>query len=169
MPSTTTVQEVWKVIPRTHQRYSVSILGNVRNNVSGKLLNPYDNGQGYLQVNFQVEVTKGNWKRKGMLVHRLVLEAFVGAPDKARPEVNHKDENKLNNSLVNLEYVSRSKSLPKGCANRQRKAVVATFDDGSKVTYQAIKDAAREGYNLGGISRSIKTGGRHKGGVWSYA
>lgn len=99
------IEEVWKAIPRTGGRYKVSSLGNVMSMRSGKLMKCCDNGSGYLQVNFQVEVKSGVWKRKSLLVHRLVLEAFKGAAPKLN--VKHKDGDKYNNSLDNLEYAAQ--------------------------------------------------------------
>jgi hypothetical protein len=45
------------------------------------------------------------------LLHRLVMFAFVGVPPQSRPQVNHKDGNKANNRLDNLEYVSSAENL----------------------------------------------------------
>lgn len=48
--------------------------------------------------------------RKSYLVHRLVAMAFIGIPGSIRNEINHIDENKLNNIPSNLEWVSRSEN-----------------------------------------------------------
>lgn len=48
-----------------------------------------------------------NGIQKNMVVHRLIAKAFICNPDNL-PEVNHKDGNKLNNSVTNLEWVSKS-------------------------------------------------------------
>lgn len=64
----------------------------------------YING-GYLRVNMRVGgVTKCK------LVHRLVAERFVPNPDN-KPEVNHRDGDKENNSHNNLEWVTRGENL----------------------------------------------------------
>ena len=44
-------------------------------------------------------------KKKGFQVHRLVAFAFLQNPNQY-PQINHKDENKLNNKLENLEWCS---------------------------------------------------------------
>ena len=45
------------------------------------------------------------------LVHRLVMRAFVGAPPEGRAQVNHKDGDKANNAIGNLEYVSGAENI----------------------------------------------------------
>lgn len=167
------MEELWKLIPKTNKRYSVSNLGNVRNNLTDKLLTPYNNGKGYLQVNFQVEVDEGEWKRKGMLVHRLVMEAFKGKAPKGFPEVNHIDEDPTNNALSNLEYIDRMgnmlhNNLSAKLKEASRKPIQGIGDNGERVYFLSIKDASREGFNLGGIARSLKHGTKHKGFVWKY-
>ena len=64
-------------------------------------LNPEETKKGYLRVDLYDE--KG--KRKHFKVHRLVAQAFIENPD-GKPQVNHKDGNKHNNSVTNLEWVT---------------------------------------------------------------
>lgn len=77
--------------------YSVNRLGEVFNNKTGRKLKQTIN-KGYCTVYLYNE-----HGRKFFLVHRLVSEAFIPNPD-ALPEVNHKDENPLNNCVDNLEW-----------------------------------------------------------------
>jgi hypothetical protein len=51
-----------------------------------------------------------NYKIKALRVHRLVAEAFIPNPDNL-PEVNHKDENPMNNEVSNLEWCNRSYNI----------------------------------------------------------
>jgi hypothetical protein len=60
---------------------------------------------GYLVV----KLNRGDWTT-GRLVHRLVAEAFIGLGP-SKQEVNHKDLNKHNNCVGNLEWVTRSDNL----------------------------------------------------------
>ena len=69
--------------------------------VSSKFISPADNGTGYLFV----YLWKNN-KSYRKYVHRLVAETFIPNPENL-PEVNHKDNNKRNNSVGNLEWCSR--------------------------------------------------------------
>ena len=82
--------------------YYVNHLGEVYSLRSGtpRLLKPADNGIGYLRVRCRV-----NGKRTHKYVHRLIAETLLPNPD-GLPEVNHKDHNKQNNTLENLEWVS---------------------------------------------------------------
>ena len=85
--------------------YQVSDLGRVRSRYSGewKVLRPGKNNKGYLQV----DLCKDN-KRKRFLVHRLVADAFIPNTDSSKTQINHRDENKQNNQVNNLEYCTAS-------------------------------------------------------------
>jgi hypothetical protein len=103
--------ELWRSVCGYEGYYSISNLGQVRRDGRarsarvGKILRPQTHANGYLVV--------GLWranKRKLMRVHRLVTEAFLG-PHPDGYEVNHKDADRGNNRLSNLEYVTRSQNL----------------------------------------------------------
>lgn len=94
--------ETWKSVKCYEGLYEVSNTGKVRTlnyKHTGKVkeLALGDNGTGYLRVCLYKE-----WKCKIFLVHRLVAEAFIGEIPKGLV-VNHKDENKHNNNVENLE------------------------------------------------------------------
>lgn len=96
--------------------YQVSNLGRIKSldrrvkdnrreryqNLKGKQLKFTDNGRGY-QLVF---LTKES-KRINKYVHRLVAETFIPNP-KNLPEVNHKDLNKSNNCIDNLEWITNA-------------------------------------------------------------
>lgn len=95
--------EEWKPIKGLH--YEVSSLGNVRNSESYKSISQLDkNREGYIRVNLF-----SNGKKKRYFIHRLVAEAFIPNPEN-KPQVNHKDGNKQNNELSNLEWVTNSEN-----------------------------------------------------------
>ena len=78
--------------------YAVTSCGRVWSYRLKKFMKLWDNGHGYLKVRLK----KDN-KSKIFYVHRLVAEAYISNPENL-PTVNHKDENKANNSVNNLEY-----------------------------------------------------------------
>lgn len=106
--------EQWKpTIPSS--RYEVSDLGNVRG-PSGKILKPTLMQIGY----FSVALSFGNHKVVRHYIHRLVAEAFIGwLPDES--VVNHKNHNKLDNRLTNLEVVSRKANASHWAAEKRSK------------------------------------------------
>ena len=103
-------KETWKDIPGYEGRYQVSNTGKVksmnyrRTGVPG-IIAQSTNGSGYKCVN----IYNADKKCSGHFVHRLVWKAFVG-PISEGMEINHKDENKTNNSLENLEIVTHKQN-----------------------------------------------------------
>lgn len=93
-------KEYWCEIEGYNGRYSVSTFGRVRNNERNRLLSgALSKSTEYIQVCLR----KPNGKPKNCAVHRLVAKAFLPNP-KNLPQVNHRDENKLNNRVDNLEF-----------------------------------------------------------------
>lgn len=92
----------FKTIP-AYPRYSISAFGEVRNNLKGNILKWVDNGKGYKLVKLYNEQ-----KPQGRLclVHRLVLSTYL--PTEGKFDVNHIDGDKSNNTLDNLEWVTKS-------------------------------------------------------------
>lgn len=94
------MEEIWKVIDEA-PNYEVSNLGRVRNIKKNKIMKPFMNNSGYYQV-----VLRGKEKTSlYRLVHRLVALNFIDNPNNYF-EVNHKDFDKTNNKVDNLEWVS---------------------------------------------------------------
>lgn len=119
------MQEIWKDIPNYEGLYQVSNLGRVKvldryvnsgikdnNKVKRKeqILKQYMK-RGY----FQVTLIHNN-QRHYFNVHRLVAIAFIPNPNKY-PQVNHKDENKLNNFVDNLEWCDAKYNCNYGTRN----------------------------------------------------
>lgn len=88
----------WKNIVG-YEEYEISDTGLVKKN--GKLIKPFDN-KGYERVSFP--------DRKKKLVHRIVAEHFIPTEDLTL-QVNHKDGNKKNNNVENLEWVTCTENV----------------------------------------------------------
>lgn len=99
------MNEIWKPILGYENLYNISNLGNVFSIQSKRNIKPTKNSKGYLIVGLCK-----NKKRKSCLVHRLVAEAFIDNPNKF-PEINHKDENPLNNTITNLEWCTHKYNM----------------------------------------------------------
>jgi len=94
--------EEWRII-NEFPNYDVSNLGNIRNNKSNKIMKICIKS-GYYHVSLLNTSVK-----KTLKVHRLVALAFIENP-KNKSEVNHKDKNKLNNHVNNLEWMTRQEN-----------------------------------------------------------
>lgn len=92
-------KEIWRDCKGYEGIYQVSNFGRVWSVQKQKYLAQYD-GSGYLKVDLYAK----NGKRKKEYVHRLVALNFIGEPPADKTHVNHKDENKHNNYVENLEW-----------------------------------------------------------------
>jgi hypothetical protein len=98
---------IWR--PIENSRYEVSERGDVRHRERKQVLKAVVvKGNPYLIV--AINGLSVGARQRTVAVHRLVARAFLGNPTEARPHVNHKDANKLNNHYLNLEYVSASEN-----------------------------------------------------------
>ena len=117
--------EIWLPIEGYENLYEVSNLGRVRRlesfvtntngvrrKVPGKILKP-GTARGYLIVNLSK-----NGISRPFLIHRIVSTAFLPNPDNL-PQVNHRDENKQNNSVENLEWCSAKDNNNYGTRNKR--------------------------------------------------
>ena len=112
------MQEIWRDIEGYEGLYQVSNLRRIKSlnyNRSGKegILNPRENNRGYLHV-----ILCKDGKHKNYLVHRLAAQAFIPNTENL-PEVNHIDENPLNNCLDNIEWCSSKYNCNFGTRNKR--------------------------------------------------
>lgn len=105
--------EDWREIPNTQGRYYISSLGRVRGPGGVKTLK--HNTSGYLATDIYEKGSPSGKKRR-YLVHRLVACAFIPNPY-GKPEVNHKDGNKTNNQVENLEWCTKEENMRHYYAN----------------------------------------------------
>jgi hypothetical protein len=134
--------EQWKTI-EGFNNYEVSSLGKVKNK-TGKVLALRITSDGYNRVRLYGDSIKNK------LVHRLVAEAFITNNDETKKQINHKDGDKLNNSIDNLEWVNHSENmvhkyhtLGKGICG------IKLIKDDIVYEFKSLADASRE-LNLDG-------------------
>ena len=125
------MSEQWKPIPGYEGWYEISDLGNIRSldreivqlsksgglirrRIKGCMVEPTDNGHGYLIVGL-----RKNQSRKNFYVHRLVADIFLDNPMRF-PVVNHLDYNRRNNTVKNLEWTTQAENI-RYSSSRMRK------------------------------------------------
>lgn len=128
--------ENWKNIEGYEGMYQVSNLGRVKSlnfkrTGKEKILKPFVRKE-YLAVNMYK-----NGVRKTFYIHRLVAEAFMPNPHNL-PEVNHKDEDKSNNRVDNLEWCNKKYNANFG--TRTERSAKARLGRGFKWIVQLDKD-----------------------------
>lgn len=167
---------LWKPVKGYEEQYLVSDDGQVlslsrmikssyRSGVRrAMMLNAGTRGRGNTKYKFVV-LSDGKGKVEHKSVHRLVAEAFIPNPDNL-PEVNHKDENGLNNSVDNLEWCSHQYNIEYS----KNKAVVQYYDGERIAEYKSIKVASQQtGINRKSISNVLNGWSKTAGGYeWDY-
>lgn len=121
--------EVWKDICGYEGTYQVSNFGRVKRlfrNGKENILSGKKDKDGYIEV-----ILSSNQKKKYYRLHRLVADAFVPNVE-SKPQINHKDRNKQNNSANNLEWVTGSENI------------LHTFATGRKVRRRPIVQYTRD-------------------------
>lgn len=93
----------WKEVPG-FDLYLCSTDGFVKNKKRNRLLKPSEDKNGYLRV-----VLVANKKKKNIAVHRVVGMTFIKNPQN-KPQINHIDGNKKNNTVQNLEWVTNEEN-----------------------------------------------------------
>src|SRR5699024_5394641 len=170
---------MWKDIPGYEGLYKVSDNGDVYNIKSKRKLKLTVSDAGYHKVNL-----RNNGSVKTHLVHRLVALSFIPNP-KEKPQVNHIDEDSLNNSLSNLEWCTPKENCNHGTrlerirnlidyesvAKKNSKPILQIDKNGQVVRrWKSAKECKREtGYDDSNISKCLR--GKVKtsyGYTWEY-
>lgn len=171
------MEEIWKPIQGYEGRYEISTLGRIRSyaqSKTGKIRTGNINKHGYLTtVLYNKEKEKSEY-----LVHRLVAYAFINNPGNL-PQVNHKDENKQNNCVDNLEWCTNDYNIHYGtalqraaesnkCCQTTSKAVYCIREDEITQEFDSIGEAERQT----GISHcnivAVLQGRRHFAGGYKW-
>ena len=101
-------------IIENYPNYTISDKGEIVNTNTNKELKGYIRKDGYVIIS----LSKGGKKYKCYL-HRLVAETFIPNPDNL-PQVNHKDEDKTNNCVSNLEWITPKDNCNYGTRNERQ-------------------------------------------------
>lgn len=174
------MKEIWKKIEGYKGRYEISNLGRIKSyaqdNINGKIKYGNLDKKGYKVIYLYDNSHNGKWHK----VHRLVAKTFIPNPDNL-PQVNHKDEDKTNNCVDNLEwcnnyynnhYGTRSKraAISNRCCKTTSKSVYSVDKNGNIKYYNSIGEAERiTGLNHGNIVRTLKGKTKRCGGYeWHY-
>ena len=181
------IPEVWKDIEGYEGRYQVSNIGRVKSlertasikngkrTVPERILRPKAERTGYLRINLY----DSSGKMKSFFIHRLVCEAFHENP-KNKPEVNHINENKLDNRACNLEWVTAKENSNHGTRNarigkaniKNKSKPVGQYTTAGKLikVWQSTNEVERQlGFSHGHVSDVAR--GKLKtayGYVWKY-
>ena len=138
-------REIWKSIKGYRGKYKVSNKGRVARITKAKSLRCLKgqlNHKGYLRVSLVK-----NHKPHFFRVHRLVGLAFIPNPLN-KPQINHKDGNKLNNRVDNLEWVTNEENYEHAIKHKlvsHCEKPVALYKNGIEIArYKSISDAARQ-------------------------
>ena len=187
--------ELWKPIKGYEGLYEVSNLGRVRSltrdirirrgkseyvyTKNGNIVEPQERQHGYLGVCLYGHGGKnGRFTQKS--VHRLVAEAFVENPN-GYEEVNHKNENKKDNRVENLEWCTHRQNTLYGTAisRRTEKAINGakskpidqyTLSGEYVRTFPSMAEASRHGFDASNIHSAIHGKYTHAYGYkWQYA
>jgi len=148
--SQSTTVEIWKPIPGL-AGYDASSLGRIRGIT--KVLVPSIHTAGYLQVSVRRPSGKGFVTRT---VHRLVLAAFNG---QSRMHANHKNCDKHDNRIENLEYVTRSQNVTHSYASGLR-SVSHQGNGGGRRKRLSVEDVEQIRRLVHGGSLSLREIGR---------
>ena len=172
------MDEIWKDIKGYEGLYQVSNLGRVKSlnreeilknrwnghnirKLKGRILKPHLDGKGEY---YQICLCK-NGKPKNLLLHRIVAENFIHC-ENLKLDVNHKDGNKKNNCVDNLEFITRSENLKHalklGLIKNQCKIcrIVTLEKDNVSIKFESMKDCATYfGFKKGWLQNRIRKHG----------
>ena len=165
------IEEIWKNIDG-YDGYEVSNFGRVASNKykNRRILKQQKRKTGYLEIGLS-----NKNKVKWILVHRLVLATFQPISGMENMEVNHKDENKENNRIDNLEWVTSKENCNYGTRNfrlsMDKNVPVECVETG--IIYKSFHEVAEKtGIEIASINmcctgyRNRKTAGGYH---WRYA
>ena len=188
------MKEIWKIINDTDNGFEISNNGQVKSldryviqyNRWGKPMKRFQKGRlikqhiskdGY----YRVYIIRNN-KHITIATHLLVAEAFLEIPEELKHlkgtrylQVNHKDENKLNNNVNNLEFCDRTYNVNYGTRNERialtKSKTVLQYDlEGNFIKeWKSTKECGRNRFNQGAVAACCRGElKKYKGFIWKY-
>lgn len=169
--------EEWKDIKGYEGLYKISNHGRIKSNKhynKNKILKPIIKNRRYQEIS----LTKNN-KKKSVKIHRLVALHFILNPDN-KSQVNHKDGNKQNNHISNLEWVTASENMKHAYCNNLTKDSInkainklkikcRIYNDNFDKTFDSCNDASRYlNVYCSAITQAYKNKGKCKGYYVDY-
>lgn len=188
-------KEIWKDVPQYEEFYQINNFGVIKSKgrlvevpdyqnahaycsgfsyvKPGRIMKQRLNAYGYYVINLSKD-----GKQKGHMVHRLVAEAFIPNANNL-PFINHKDENKTNNHISNLEWCTAEyntnygtclerRSISQRTANKNMKSVIA-YNDEEQIEFVSVRGAARElNLHQSNIQHAVKYGKRCGKYYWKF-
>jgi hypothetical protein len=149
--------------------YGISKEGEVFSFKRNKVLCPMVEKNGYKRINLYI-----NGKEHRKSVHRLVAEAFIENKSNL-PEVNHKNEDKTDNRVSNLNWVTHKENINHGTGRKrtalnQSKKVIQKKKEGEIVNeFDSIAEAGRNGFNISCVSMCCSGKLKYyKSYIWEY-
>ncbi|MBO7526481.1 MAG: HNH endonuclease [Clostridia bacterium] len=160
-------EEIWKPIKDYENLYEISNFGVIRKVKTKRPLKVFYRTNGY----YTTSLCK-NYKVTMIYLHRIIAETFIPNPNNL-PCINHKDGNKTNNDLSNLEWCTYSDNnrhaYETGLKNCKK---VAQYDiDGNLINiYNSVINASKETNISQANISSCALGKRNKAGgfIWKY-
>lgn len=165
-----TVLEIWKDIEGHNGDYQISNLGRVKSFFRTDYIKPSITHRGY----YSVCLRNKEGKKMNYVLHRLVAIAFIPNTEN-KPEVNHKDTNKLNNDYSNLEWMTKRENINHFYNNtnkfKSRDGILRIDLISGKIIkkYEAVQDVVLDGFNRSGVSQVLSGKNKSSGGFgWEY-
>lgn len=175
-------EEKWVDLIGYEQLYKVSNLGNIFSIRRNRKMNPSKNQFGY----YMVHLKKGKIT-ESIALHRVIARQFIKKPKikkiKSRSEeltVNHKDFNKTNNSVENLEWITRKENILHSFTRKDRvysyprlwknRKVYCISLDGKKRLFNSITEATKSTSILRTAIENCLAGRSNTAGklIWKY-
>ena len=138
------MEEIWRDIEGYEGLYQVSSFGRVKRVTTGRILKGSKDTDGYLRITLSKNGVKSNHK-----IHRLVAQAFIPNTEN-KSQVNHIDENKTNNMISNLTWMTAKENINHGTHNdrvskTQSIPIIATnIKTGESTEFYGARECARQ-------------------------